>query len=64
MAALFNINDGGAREVRVTFRELGLQGRECVVRDLWKKKDIGLFTDAFMAKINPHGAGMFRISAP
>jgi alpha-galactosidase len=64
VAALFNLEDKGIREVRITFKELGLQGRECVVRDLWKKKDIGLFTDAFTAKINPHGAGMFKISAP
>jgi len=64
VAALFNLEDKGDQEIRVTFKELGLPGRECTVRDLWKQKDLGLFTDAFTAKINPHGAGMFKISAP
>lgn len=64
VAALFNLDDKETREVRITFKELGFRGRECVVRDLWKKKDIGPFTDAFTAEINPHGVGMFKISAP
>jgi len=63
VAALFNLDDRGKRQIRVTFRELGLRGGECAVRDLWKKEDIGLFRDAFTASISPHGAGMFRISA-
>jgi alpha-galactosidase len=63
VAALFNLGDAGIQEIRVTFRELGLPGRAYLVRDLWKKKDLGLFTEAFTAKVNPHGAGMFRISA-
>jgi len=40
--------------------ELGL-GEKCAVRDLWTKKDLGVVNDAFAPRIEPHGAGPYRI---
>jgi alpha-galactosidase len=58
--AFFNTNDDHATEVAVTWQELGLSGK-CEVRDLWAKKDQGAFENKFSAKINPHGAGLYRV---
>ncbi|MBN2180286.1 MAG: glycoside hydrolase family 27 protein [Sedimentisphaerales bacterium] len=58
--ALFNTNDAGEESVKVTFGEIGLSG-QCTVRDLWAKKDLGVFTNEFAAQIPSHGAGLYKI---
>ncbi len=41
---------------------LGFKG-ECTIRDLWKKEDIGTFSNSdFTPSIPTHGAGLYRIS--
>ncbi|MEI7901039.1 MAG: NPCBM/NEW2 domain-containing protein [bacterium] len=47
--------------VNVTWEELGLSGA-CRVRDLWAKKDLGLFDGSFSADVPWHGSGLYRIS--
>ena len=64
IAALFNISDGGNSDVRIAFSDLGLPDGRYLVRDLWKKIDIGTFSGSFSATLPPHGAGLFKISAP
>lgn len=32
------------------------------VRDLWAQKDLGVFGHRFEADIEPHGAGLYRLS--
>lgn len=63
IAALFNLNDSGNQEIRVAFGELGLAGGPCLVRDLWKNRDVGTFSGSFTVSVPPHGAAMLRISA-
>jgi alpha-galactosidase len=63
--ALFNTHDPGdgtakTEPIKVTFAEIGLSG-SCTVRDLWAKRDLGVFTDEFTAQIPFHGAGLYRI---
>ena len=63
--ALFNTHDPGdgkakTEPIKVTFKEIGLTG-SCLVRDLWAKRDLGVFTDEFTAQIPFHGAGLYRI---
>jgi len=58
--AVFNLDDGPAAEIRIEWRELGLGG-ECSVRDLWAKKDVGIFSDGFAPRVNPHGAALYRL---
>ena len=57
--ALFNLGES-PEEVAVTWRQLGLAGR-LPVRDLWNKENLGSFDKQFSARINPHGAGLYRI---
>lgn len=59
--ALFNVGDAPA-QTTVSWKELGLSGKG-TVRDLWEKKDLGTYTDQFGAKLNAHGAGLYKIKA-
>jgi alpha-galactosidase len=58
--AVFNLADEAPAEVAVRWSELGLSGR-CAVRDLWERKNLGSFEVRFVPKIQPHGAGLYRI---
>ena len=57
--AVFNLHESPAA-VAVAWSELGLTGT-CVVRDLWKKQNLGAFESDFAPRINPHGAGLYRV---
>ena len=46
--------------VIVKWSDLGLAGKQAV-RDLWRQKDLGDFTDSFSAKVGRHGAVLVRI---
>lgn len=35
----------------------------CRIRDLWRRKDLGSFQGEFSPAINPHGAGLYRVTA-
>jgi hypothetical protein len=59
--AVFNLDGHAPAEVSVRWSELGL-GRKCDVRDLWAKTNRGVVDDAFAPRIEPHGAGLYRIT--
>lgn len=64
--ALFNTRDAGegepaTAEVAIDFTELGITG-PCVVRDLWKRADIGERTGRFATEIPGHGAGLYKVT--
>ncbi|MGL4630190.1 MAG: glycoside hydrolase family 27 protein [Leadbetterella sp.] len=46
---------------KVTWKQLGLEGSEYKVRDLWAKKDLGSFKDGFSTPISAHNAGLYKI---
>jgi hypothetical protein len=48
-------------EVSVAFSELGL-GDKVKVRDLWEKKDVGVFEGEFGVALKYHQAGLYRLS--
>ena len=56
---LFNRGD---REAPVTARwsDLGLSGTR-IVRDLWRQKAVGTFTDRFESTVPRHGVTLVRI---
>ena len=58
--ALFNQKDAAAK-INFQFKQLGLNGK-CTVRDLWAKKDLGIFENEFAETINEHGAGLYKIT--
>lgn len=50
------------QQVSVLFEEAGVQGfRRCDIRDLWRRKDLGLFDDGFSASLPPHGSMLLRL---
>jgi alpha-galactosidase len=59
--AMFNLSDT-ASDVAVSFAALGL-GNKVIVRDLWKKQDLGRFKKEYHQMINKHGAVLLKLSA-
>ncbi len=47
--------------VKATWQALGIKGRH-KVRDLWRQKDLGEFSDHFEAKIARHGVVLVKIA--
>ncbi len=47
--------------ISVSFDQMGLTG-QYRVRDLWNKKDIGVFKDEFSRMIRRHGSGLYRFT--
>lgn len=58
--AFYNL---GSEHTKVTAKwaDLNLSGKRGV-RDLWRQKDLGQFTDEFSIKVAPHGAELVRIN--
>lgn len=58
-AGLFNV---GPQETTIAVRwsDLGVQGRQ-QVRDLWRQRDLGVFTERFTAKVPAHGVVLVKI---
>lgn len=50
----------GTANVAVAFGDLGLTG-EVAVRDLWARKNLGVFKETFSRDLPPHGAGLYRL---
>jgi hypothetical protein len=49
--------------IKAAFGDLGLEpSGEYSLRDLWGKKDLGLYNNEFSDPIEAHGAGLYRIS--
>lgn len=59
--AVFNIGDGGEEEIRVNCSDLGLPPN-CVVRDLWAKKDLGAVQEGRTFRVAPHAAGFYKVT--
>jgi alpha-galactosidase len=57
---LFNIGEN-AHDVAIDFKALGLKGK-VLVRDLWKKADVGIVTKKYSQRINKHGSVLLRLS--
>jgi alpha-galactosidase len=58
--ALFNTGESN-EEVAVTWQELGLSGKYSA-RDLWQKRDLGVFDGRFAQSLSPHGAALYRLT--
>jgi alpha-galactosidase len=56
---LFN-RGSDARAVIANWSDLGLSGKQ-LVRDLWQRKDLGAFTDAFSATVASHGVVLIKV---
>lgn len=47
-------------ELRVRWSDLGISGKQ-MVRDLWRQKDLGYYTNSFTASVPRHGVVLVRI---
>jgi alpha-galactosidase len=48
-------------EIKVKWSDLGIQGKQ-LVRDLWRQKDLGSFSDEFKVPVPRHGVVLVKIS--
>ena len=60
---LLNRADGATHTIKVTWSQLGLQGKQ-KVRDLWAHKDRGIFQDQFEAAVPAHAVLLLKIQTP
>lgn len=44
------------------FFQVGLSTSEAKVRDLFEHKDLGIYKNSFMAKVNPSGVIMVKLT--
>ena len=58
--AFFNIGET-PHTIPVDLGQLGWKGK-AAVRDLWKKKDLGVFRKKYSQLVNPHGAAVFKFT--
>ncbi len=59
---LFNLGREKSK-LTIQWSDLGISGPQ-PVRDLWRKKDLGVRTDSFTAEVLPHAACMVKIGTP
>jgi len=58
---LFNLDAYEHKRIRFDFSALGLGSGPYRVRDLWRQKDLGNFSNYFEAEVAPHGVVLIRI---
>ena len=59
---LFNRSDE-PRTIRVSYSDLAANVRcEYEIRDLWKRKDVGLFSGKYVNTIPPHDVVMLKMT--
>ncbi len=57
--AVFNTSDS-TQKIEKSWKELGLDGLDYHVRDLWQKKDLGS-AKSLSTSVEPHGAALLRV---
>ncbi len=57
---LFNPGDKPAK-VSIQWSTLGLKGKQ-QVRDLWRQKDLGVYSESYTAEVRPHGVVLVRLT--
>lgn len=60
VAGLFNRGENEAT-VTLNWYDLGLTGKQSV-RDLWRQKDLGVFSGRFQAKVGRHGVVLVKLT--
>jgi alpha-galactosidase len=56
---LFN-RDTTEQKVTALWKDMGLEGSQ-KIRDIWRQKDIGSYTDKYSAKVGARGVVMLKI---
>jgi alpha-galactosidase len=58
---LFNRYDYAEQKITLNFADLNFDGR-CLVRDLWRQKNLGTFSKQFTATVPVHGVVLVRVT--
>lgn len=58
---LFN-RSGAASTMDIRWSELGLDPASVTVRDVWERKDLGSFKDAYSVQVPSHGLALLKIA--
>lgn len=62
-AGLFNLGERPGRLASVAWESVGLPAdRPCLVRDLWKGEDLGVFTGDFTTRVEPHDVTLVKLT--
>jgi alpha-galactosidase len=59
--ALLNRTES-ASEIQVEFKDIGIRG-EAQVREVWARKDRGVFKESFAASVPPHGVVVLKVNS-
>ena len=57
---LLNPGDSLCQKIVLKWSDIGITGRY-IVRDLWRQKDLGIYSEEFSADVRPHGAMMLQL---
>lgn len=62
--AVILLNRGKSeKEITALWEDIGFdRSKECKVRDLWERKDLGSFKEKFSAKVRPHASVFVKIT--
>ncbi len=61
--AVFNRNEASA-DVTINFSDLGITAPDDTLRDLWEKKDVGVFSGSYKVTLAPHQSKLYRLTPP
>ena len=61
--AVMLLNRGNIKtKIIARWKEIGLPEGEAYVRDLWARKDLGVFTDSFSSIVDSHSSFLLKIT--
>ncbi len=59
--AIFNLSgEKSPQKISINLKKLGIS-ESCKIIDIWKGKDLGIFSNEFTPQINYHGSGLYKI---
>ena len=61
--AVMLLNRGNSKAEKIArWKEIGIPEGDAVVRDLWKREDLGVFTDSFTVTVESHSSYLLKIT--
>jgi alpha-galactosidase len=57
---VFNLGERD-QDIRIQWPELGLP-QDCVLRDLWDRKDLGQLRAGHTFRVAPHASGLYKLT--
>jgi alpha-galactosidase len=59
--AVFNVCDARPIDIRVDWGAVGMPAN-CVLRDLWERKDVGTIQGGYTFRVAPHASGLYKLT--